>query len=134
MDIAVTRFSDREVIHPLSVDSVTREAYSREVISSGFWFGDPSFPEPAFYSYTAPEPQGLASNALRPKDAEWIDRGSSHLAVYRYDDARGTRNPRASIMQFFQSAYRVGGTTAGWDIDRLASPDGVTAATLSERT
>jgi hypothetical protein len=134
MDIAVTRFSDREVIHPLSVDSVTREAYSREVISSGFWFGDPSFPEPAFYSYTAPEPQGLASTALRLKDAEWIDRGSSHLAVYRYDDARGTRNPRASIMQFFQSAYRVGGTTAGWDIDRLASPDGVTAATLSERT
>jgi hypothetical protein len=51
MDIAVTRFSDREVFHPASVDSVTREAYSHEVISSGFRFGDVHFPEPALYSY-----------------------------------------------------------------------------------
>lgn len=55
MEIAVTRYSDREVLYPLSADSVTREVYSREVISSGFWFGDPTFPEPASYSYTSPE-------------------------------------------------------------------------------
>ncbi len=44
---------------------MTREAYSREVISSGFWFGDErSYPEPAFYSYTAPEPDGLQRQPL----------------------------------------------------------------------
>ena len=127
MDIAVTRFSDREVSQPPSVDSVTREAYSREVISSGFWFGDPTFPEPASYSYTSPEPPGLASTALEPQKAEWLDRGSSHLAVYRYDDARATEDPRASIMQFLDSAYSAGAALAGWDIDRLASPGGHSA-------
>lgn len=55
-DIAVTRFSEREIAPPADADPVTREAYSREVISAGFWFGDDSVPAPAFYSYTAPEP------------------------------------------------------------------------------
>jgi Family of unknown function (DUF5996) len=57
-DIAVTRFSDRHVDHSPDTDPITREAYSREVISFGFWFGDEKFTEPAFYSYTAPEPEG----------------------------------------------------------------------------
>ena len=72
MDIAVTRFSDREVDQPQSVDSVNREAYSREVISSGFWFGDAIFPEPAFYSYTSPEPEGpSARSGSREGRATW---------------------------------------------------------------
>ena len=62
-DIAHTRFSDRQVDQPPTADPVTREAYSREVISFGFWFGDDRFAEPAFYSYTAPEPAGLAERA-----------------------------------------------------------------------
>ena len=58
-DLAVTRISDRRVEHPPEVDRVTREAYSHEVISAGFWFGDANVPEPAFYAYAAPEPSGL---------------------------------------------------------------------------
>jgi hypothetical protein len=58
------RFSDRHLDQPPEIDPVTREAYSREVISFGFWFGDDSFPEPAFYAYTAPEPTGLAGQPL----------------------------------------------------------------------
>src|SRR5687768_16620524 len=104
MDIAVTRFSDREVDHPPSLDSVNREAYSREVISSGFWFGDPTLPEPAFYSYTSPEPEGLANAPLVPVRSEWLDRGVSHLAVYRYNDARATADPKSSVLTFFESA------------------------------
>jgi hypothetical protein len=132
MDIAVTRFSDREVDHPPSVDSVNREAYSREVISFGFWFGDPSFPEPAFYSYTAPEPDGLSLEPLFPSTAEWLDRGTGHLAVYRYNDARATTDPRSSVLEFLESAYRAGATRAGWDIARLASPDGSTSTRSSQ--
>lgn len=127
MDLAVTRFSDRHVSHPPSVDSVTHEAYSREVISSGFWFGDATFPEPAFYSYTAPEPPALASQPLRPGRAEWLERGDSHLAVYRYELARADEDPRRSILKFLESAYLAGATLAGWDVGRLASPNGVTA-------
>ena len=134
MDIAVTRFSDRVVPHPPSVDSVTREAYSRGVISSGFWFGDPTFPEPASYSYTSPEPPGLASTALEPQRAEWLDRGNSHLAVYRYEDARATEDPSASIMKFLDSAYRAGAALAGWDIERLACANGVSAIRSIDQT
>ncbi len=64
---------------PAEVDPVTREAYSREVISFGFWFGDDSFTEPAFYSYTAPEPAGLAEEPLQPAAARWAARGGQPL-------------------------------------------------------
>jgi hypothetical protein len=125
-DIAVTRFSDRVVEQPPSADPVTREAYSREVISSGFWFGDDSFPEPAFYSYTAPEPAGLATEPLRPAAARWAPRNGSHLAVLRYDDARATADPRAAVLDFWASAYEAGARRAGWDAAGFASPGGVT--------
>lgn len=124
-DIAVTRFSDVVVDHTPAVDGVTREAYSREVISFGFWFGDDSVPEPAFYSYTSPEPAGLADAPL-PTGASWLDRGSSHLAVYPLAAARSTGDARAAALDFFEAAYRAGAERAGWDIDRYACVDGAT--------
>ena len=125
-DIAVTRFSDRHVDQPKEADPVTREAYSREVISSGFWFGDDTFPEPAFYSYTAPEPDGLAEQPLQPKAARWVSQRGSHLAVLTYDEVRNQTDPRASVLDFYESAYQAGARLAGWDIDRQASPEGIT--------
>jgi uncharacterized protein DUF5996 len=130
LDIAVTRFSDRHIDQPAEADPVTREAYSREVVSFGFWFGDDSFPEPAFYSYTAPEPEGLEQDTLRPHGAVWVPRGSSHLAVLRYDDARATPDPRRSVLDFFESAYQAGARRAGWPVEELASPGGVTDPVL----
>jgi hypothetical protein len=124
-DVAVTRFSDVVVDQPATVDPVTREAYSREVVSSGFWFGDPTFPEPAFYSYTAPEPAGLADAAL-PAPARWLERGGSHLAVLRYDDARAAADPKAAVLDFLEVAYRAGAERAGWDTARHACVDGAT--------
>jgi hypothetical protein len=125
-DIAHTRFSDRQVSQPAEVDAVTREAYSREVISFGFWFGDAHFAEPAFYSYTAPEPEGLTEEPLRPDSAEWVASKGSHLAVLRYDDARAEPDPRAAVSAFFESAYLAGARRTGWDVERLACPRGVT--------
>ena len=130
-DIAHTRFSDRRVDQPPTNDPVTREAYSREVISFGFWFGDDRFPEPAFYSYTAPEPRGLAREPLRPKAAWWLPRDGSHLAVLRYEDARAEAHPRASVLDFYESAYQAGATLAGWEVERLASPAGITDPQLA---
>jgi len=125
-DIAYTRFSERRVVQPPEADPVTREAYSREVISFGFWFGDDTFSEPAFYSYTAPEPEGLAREPLEPTAAEWTVRNDSHLAVFRYDDARSEADPRAAVLAFYESAYQAGARHAGWDIAGLASPGGIT--------
>jgi len=125
-DIAHTRFSDRHVDQQLTADPVTREAYSREVISFGFWFGDDRFAEPAFYAYTAPEPPGLADQPLQPATAWWMPRNGSHLAVLGYDDARGDDNPRSRMLDFYESAYQAGARLAGWDTGRLASPGGIT--------
>jgi Family of unknown function (DUF5996) len=125
-DIAVTRFSDRHVDPGPQTDPVTREAYSREVVSFGFWFGDESFPEPAFYSYTAPEPPGLADEPLVPQDARWTERRGSHLAVLTYDDARRQPDPRATVLAFLESAFRAGAARAGWDLTRDASVHGIT--------
>ncbi len=125
-DIAHTRFSERRVEQPRETDPVTREAYSREVISFGFWFGDDGFPEPAFYSYTAPEPADLAAEPLRPAAARWVARGQSHLAVLRYDDARAEADPRAAVLDFYESAYRAGAGRAGWDVERHRCAGGVT--------
>ncbi|MET8498374.1 DUF5996 family protein [Streptomyces microflavus] len=125
-DIAVTRFSDRHVAQGVSVDPVTREAYSREVISSGFWFGDErSYPEPAFYSYTAPEPDGLQRQPLEPAAARWTESNGSHLALLPYDDVRTQPGASAEILRFYDSAYAAGARLAGWDTDRLC-PGGVT--------
>jgi hypothetical protein len=122
MDIAVTRFSGRPADFPAEVDPVTREAYSHEVISAGFWFGDDSFAEPAFYSYTAPEPAGLAEEPLRPDEAVWTPRGGSHLALLRYDDARAGADPWGAVLEFLESAYLAGARQAGWDIEVLRHP------------
>ncbi|MDT0308670.1 DUF5996 family protein [Streptomyces sp. DSM 44917] len=128
-DIAVTRFSDRQVDTGTAVDPVTREAYSREVISSGFWFGDDETPEPAFYAYTAPEPDGLANRPLAPDAARWLERGGSHLALLPYEAVRAEPDPGAAIQAFYDSSYRAGAELAGWPPEREC-PDGVTDPVL----
>jgi hypothetical protein len=119
MDLALTRFSGRKAPEMPGADPVTKDAYSHEVISFGFWAGDPTVPEPAFYSYTAPEPEGLAAQPLAPVGAAWVDTGASHLALYRYSDLRAAGDPRASLLTFLESAYQAGAHTAGWDEDEL---------------
>src|SRR6478736_1266976 len=88
-DVALTRFSGRLAPPMPEANMVTREAYSHEVISFGFWFGDDkpnSVAAPAFYSYTAPKPDGLEKESLRPEKAFWIPDGG--MALLMYDDIR----------------------------------------------
>ncbi|HZA43731.1 MAG TPA: DUF5996 family protein [Rubrobacter sp.] len=114
-DLAVTRFSGRRAPQPQDVDPVTREAYSHEVISFGFWPGDRNLREPAFYSYTAPEPDGLTDQPLRPEDASWTPEGGTALLMY--EDVRKSESPKETLLEFLQSAYEAGTKTAGWDVD-----------------
>ncbi|MEV0230111.1 DUF5996 family protein [Nonomuraea sp. NPDC050786] len=125
-DVAVTRFTGRVGRVSPDTDPVTREAYSREVISSGFWFGDKERPWPAFYSYTAPEPAGLEREPLRPGEAEWLSAHGGHLAILRYDDVRAMGNPVAGVLEFLESAYQAGARLTGLDMEAVAAPGGVT--------
>ena len=95
---------------------VTREAYSHEVISFGFWFGDDkpnSVAAPAFYSYTAPKPDGLENEPLQPDAAKWTPDGA--MALLMYDDVRKAEKPKEMILDFLESAYETGAKTANWD-------------------
>jgi hypothetical protein len=121
-DLALTRFSGRSAPVSESADPVGREAYSQEVISFGFWAGDRTVRRPAFYSYTAPEPDGLNEEPLRPAAARWASPyGSSRFALLDYDDVLGAPDPRRALLDFLESAYEAGARRAGWDAAALIS-------------
>ena len=112
LDLAVTRFSGRAG-PTIDADPVNQEAYSHEVISFGFWAGDDTVRDATYYSYTAPEPEGLREQPLSA--GSWIEYGSGSLAVLPYETVRGARDPRTTLLAFCQSAYEAGARLAGWD-------------------
>ncbi|MGH6943266.1 MAG: DUF5996 family protein [Geminicoccaceae bacterium] len=114
-DLAQTRFSGRRAPEMADASPSDREAYSHEVISFGFWAGDQNLRAPAFYSYTAPEPDGLGSEPLRPAAASWNHQRGSALALLMYDDLRAAPDPRGALLEFLQSSYEAGAKRAGWD-------------------
>jgi hypothetical protein len=116
-DLAVTRFSGKRVSLPEDTDTVTREAYSHEVISFGFWPGDRNVREPAFYSYTAPEPEGLTEHPLNPEGTHWLPEGGT--ALLNYEEVRNSSSPTETLLGFMESAYQAGAKSAGWDIEAL---------------
>ena len=119
-DLALTRFSGKQVTPRDGAGLVEREAYSHEVISFGFWFGDDkTVPAPAFYSYTAPEPEGLADEPL-PSPASWADSNGAHLALLMYEDVRESTNARDEVLAFLEAAYQAGAKRAAWDTAELA--------------
>jgi hypothetical protein len=117
-DLAVTRFSGRPA-PAITADAVTREAYSQEVISFGFWAGDDNVPDSSYYAYAAPEPDGLRDEPLPVGD--WVDSGSGSLAIVPYDLVRTARDPHETLLAFMQGAYEAGARLAGWDTSGFAS-------------
>jgi hypothetical protein len=113
-DLAVTRFSGRPAPERPGADLITREAYSHECISAGFWPGA-GFTGPAFYSYTAPAPPALENAPARPGFY------SEELKefVLSYDDVRNSGSPRDTLLKFLQSTYEAGASLAHWDRSAL---------------
>jgi hypothetical protein len=126
-DLAVTRFSGRLAPpHPGGIpnlpDDVTREAYSHEVSSCGFWAGGGPIPYPAFYAYAYPEPQGFAQMRVRPAGAFYST--DLHEFVLPYDAVRQTESPDETLLEFLQSTYEAAAGLAAWDRSALER-DGV---------
>lgn len=116
-DLAVTRFSGRRAPENPGVDAITREAYSHEVISHGFWPGSGSITAPAFYSYTAPAPAGLGKALILPNNAFYSAEVSEFLLMY--DDIRQAESPQQLLLEFMQSTYEAGANLANWDRQAL---------------
>ena len=116
-DLAVTRFSGRRAPERPGADSITREAYSHEVISAGFWPGGGDIKGPAFYAYAAPEPQGFAQHSVRPAEAFYHPTFKEFILMY--DDVRRSASPKDALLSFLQSTYDAGADLAHWDRKEL---------------
>jgi hypothetical protein len=116
-DLCVTRFSGRRAPERAGADAVTREAYSHEVISAGFWPGGGDIKGAAFYAYAAPEPAGFAGQTVKPAAAFYHPVMKEFLLMY--DDVRRAGSPREAVLGFLQSTYDAGANLAGWDRKEL---------------
>jgi len=112
-DMAVTRFSGRRAPERPDADRITREAYSHEVISAGWWPGGGAVKGPAFYAYAAPEPAGLAKQQARPEAAFYHPEIKEFILMY--DDVRISPAPELTLLEFLQSTYEAGATLGGWE-------------------
>ena len=126
-DLAVTRFSGRAApLHPDGVpglpDTVTREAYSHEVSSAGFWPGQEAFPRAAFYSYAYPEPAGFRGQPVTP--GSYFDE-TMGLFILPYDAVRSAANPDALVLDFLATTYAAAADAGVWDRAALECPLGV---------
>jgi hypothetical protein len=121
-DLAVTRFVGRRA--PARKGKIDRDAYDEEVISVGFWPGDPwaasGATDALFYAYMVPEPSQFSAAPVRPAAASWSP--ALKEFVLPYDDVRRAADPAAAILEFAQSTYDAGATLAGWNREALAYP------------
>src|SRR5215469_1505881 len=126
-DLAVTGFSGRPApLHPGAVpglpDAVTREAYSHEVSSAGFWPGNDAFPRAAFYSYACPEPVGFRDRPVTP--GAHFERALSEF-ILPYETVRHAADPDALLLEFLTTTYAAAAETGGWDRAGLECPFGI---------
>jgi len=117
-DLAVTRFSGRSAPpHPGGVphlpDAITREAYSQEVSSLGFWPGNAAAPTPIFYSYAYPEPPGFKEAKVQPTAAFYEPAFREFMLPY--DSVRTAEKPDEALLEFAQTSYDAASTLGNWD-------------------
>lgn len=119
-DLAYTRFSGRPAPPhpgvPGVADSITREGYSHECWSAGWWPGE-GLGEPAFYAYAYPAPEGFGEAAVAPGEAFWSDDLGQFLLPY--EAVRAMPDPDAAVHAFFRSTYEAAADLGGWDRARL---------------
>jgi len=122
-DLAVTRFSGRRAPERPGADRMTREAYSHEVISVGFWPGSEGVSDAAFYAYAAPEPEGLAQARVRPAAAFYGKEMKEFFLPYEV--VRTSESPARALMNFAQSTYEAGASLGNWDRPALEREENI---------
>jgi len=118
LDLAVTRFSGRRApVHPGGIpnlpDRVTRDAYSHQVSSCGFWPGGGAISYPAFYSYAYPEPDGFSRAPVSPREASYS--ADFREFILPYDVVRQSASPDETLLKFLQTTYEAAANLGKWD-------------------
>jgi hypothetical protein len=119
-DLAVTRFNGEKAPAREGADYITRESYSHQCISHGFWCGGGAIQEPAFYAYAAPEPEGYSQAKVLPPECSY------HLElkefVLTYEAVRQSAQPEKTLLDFMQSTYAAAADLAHWNRGELERP------------
>ena len=113
VDLAVTRFSGRPCTPPPGAGMLERETYDYEQMSAGWWPGNASFPDPAFYAYAYPKPEGIEAAALAATGAVWNSDLGEFILLYEH--VRTAASPAAALREFLDAAYDACTSRAGWD-------------------
>jgi hypothetical protein len=119
-DLAVSRFSGRRAPERPGADAMTREAYSHEVSSVGFWPGNAGVSDAAFYSYIVPAPEGFSEAKVSPNAASYNTQLGEFLLPY--EEVRKAESPSDALLDFCRSTYEAGATLGNWDRDALERP------------
>jgi hypothetical protein len=119
LDLSYMRFSGRPAEPPPGADVIIRYSADAEHVCAGFWPGHGQHPEPAFFSYASPRPEGIEEAAVAPDAAGW----SAELGEFLlpYDAVRTAPDPRCALLDFLETTYRAAARLAHWD-PALAAP------------
>ena len=119
-DLVVSRFNGRDA-EPFGDNVILRRGSDAEQIAAGWWPGSDQFPEPAFFGFPYPKPDGIEQAQIGPGAAGWNDELGEF--ILRYDDARATPDPRAAILEFLDTSYRAGARPDAWEPRLLRAPE-----------
>lgn len=111
-DLSYTRFSGRLLDPPAAAGTIMRATHDAEQACAGFWPGDDTFREPAFFAYTWPQPAGIEAAGVEPAGAAWSTQLGEFLLPY--EAVRTAPDPRGALLDFLETAYRAGAERADW--------------------
>jgi hypothetical protein len=121
-DLTLTRYSGKKVPLNPEASTVEKEAFSHEVITLGFWPGDETVREPAFFAYPYPLPAEITSQQLQPASAIWKESNGSPMAFLSYQDLLKEPDIKQALLNFLESAYQAGAKMNNWPIEELRVP------------
>ena len=113
MDIRDVRYNGKPASPGDKADYIRRNAMNEELIEVGWWSGNATYPRPAFYSFTYPQPARIELSKISPLSSRWVPEMGEFLLDY--DDLRTSKNPDHDLLSFFESTYKAGAECAGWD-------------------
>ena len=119
LDIRAALYNGKPATPARTDGFIRRNAMNAELMEMGWWSGDASYPKPAFYAFTYPQPAGIESASVGPDAARWDTSMGEFLLDY--DDLLTSRQPDQDLLTFFETTYRAGATAAGWDAALLGS-------------
>ncbi len=119
-DLRDVRYNGHPIrVDPKAMDYIGRNAMDAQMVEVGWWPGDESYPQAAYFSFTYPQPQGIEQAKIQPKSAGWNPEKKEF--ILNYADVRNSQNPESDLLAFFESSFQAGAERSKWDPQLIGS-------------